>query len=113
MTLLLVKNENNTYSLYCPEIYGASTWGQTTQEGIDYKDGKYYLTYWSAGNEWIDDTRYEDEINVVLETKNIDDIVRYFRDQKLPGLGKILNSFAEIAKEYVSVTKWLAGVEEE
>lgn len=37
-------------------MYGYDTAGSNNQDGIRVVDNKVYLTYWSAGNDWVEDT---------------------------------------------------------
>lgn len=85
LTFLLVKNEDKTIDLYCPETYGMDTWGMSTQKSINKRDDGWYYTYWSDGGEWLEDTREEYKLNVILETKDkyklLNFVIQYYPNQ--------------------------------
>ena len=109
MTLLLVRNSKSSYSLFSPDTYGTDTWGMNSQRDLVKKRKHWYTTYWCGGNDYIDDYSEEDKVNVVLETKDIDEIVKYLYNKKVKGITAILDEYAEIVKDYISIEKWILG----
>lgn len=111
MTLLLVRNSKSSYSLFSPTTYGADTWGENSQRGLVKKRKYWYITYWCGGNDYVDDYYEEDKINVVLETDNIDKILKYLDNKKADrvDIEGILDEYGEIVKDYISIEKWLRG----
>lgn len=108
MILLLIKRNDEELDLVSPETYGMATWGSFShQEGIEKKDdGKWYFEWWSSGNEWIEDTNEELEINVLLETKDLDDILSYVRMNNPKYIQKILSAAKEIYNDFIDFTSW-------
>ena len=57
MRYLLVKKEKNkkTHNLYCPDIYGAETWGSSSsQAGLKKKRKAWYIETWCCGGEVLE-----------------------------------------------------------
>ena len=111
MILLLVKNSKTKYSLLSPSTYGMETWGTNSQDSLEKKDNHWYTSHWIAGNQWEDDSLTEHELNVVLETTNIDKIVKYLFQRKSKCLNDILDTYKQIVDDYISFTKWMVKEE--
>ena len=79
MRYLLVKEKNKKiYNLYCPDIYGAETWGSGySQTRLKKKRKTWYIETWCYGGEWLDDETIETKLNVVKETADLDEIIHY------------------------------------
>ena len=78
MIYLLVKEKSKKqYRLYCPNIFGIETWGSTSQDSLVKKKKYWYIHHWSAGSDWIDDINESYKLNVVMETSDLDAIIRY------------------------------------
>jgi hypothetical protein len=45
MRYLLVKEKNNKFNLYCPEIFGIETWGELSQKSLEKKRKYWYIHY--------------------------------------------------------------------
>ena len=114
MTLLLVKDSKIDYSLLSPETYGMDTWGMNSQRSLEKKYKHWYTHYWKAGNEWINDYEEEHKLNVVVETTDITEIMRYIFEHKLMNIkNKILDNFKEIVDDYISFMKWVSKEEKD
>jgi hypothetical protein len=100
MRFLVIKT-NDSLDVVSPETYGMATWGANTQEGIDKRDDGWYSTYWSAGNEWIEDTIEEDKLDVVLETKDIDEVLAYVLKNNPKEFHKIITAIKDIVIDYL------------
>lgn len=103
---LLTKNGNNSISLYSPETHGMKTWGMSTQIGIDYRNEKWFLTFWQDGGSWMDDIRDEDELNVILETENEKELIDYVIRNYPNELDHIINELNEINKDWNIFCEW-------
>lgn len=111
MTLLLVRNSKSSYTLLSPNTYGVDTWGMNSQRDLIKKRKNWYTTFWCGGNDFVDDYLEKDKINVVLETSNIGEVVKYLHEHKKDKcIENILNEFLEITKDYVAIEKWILGV---
>lgn len=112
MRYLLVKEKNNKFNLYCPEIFGVETWGELSQKSLEKKRKYWYIHHWSAGNEWVEDENYDEKLNVVLETADIQKVVNYVsRETKgsQAAIGKILVQAHNIYCDYVAFENWVAA----
>jgi len=110
MLLLLVKTYKE-YKLYCPGVYGSNTWGMNHQEDLIKKKTKWYTTYWTSGGDYFDDVEYECKLNVVLETNDIDNVIKYMRTHKVEKyLYKILDEYQQIVKDKVTLERWLLSL---
>ena len=103
---LLVKNNNNSITLYSPETHGMETWGMSTQIGIDDRNGKWFLTYWQGGGPWMDDIREENELNVILETENEKELIDYVIKNYPNELDHIITKLNEINKDWNNFCEW-------
>ena len=107
MKYLLVKEKKNEFSLYCPETYGAKTWGSLHQESIVRKRKSWYYHSWSAGNEWIEDEEYQHRLNVVLETSDFDEVFNYVKEHNEKEIEKIIKEVREICEDYFNFCEWI------
>lgn len=104
MKYLLVKEKGKKFSLYCPESYGLPSWGSSSfQTSIIKKRKFWYINTWIAGNEWVDDEEIESKLNVVLETSDLDEIVRYVMQHNEKEIEYLLKEAREIYNEYLDV----------
>jgi hypothetical protein len=107
MRYLLIENENKTFTLLSPETYGMDSWGSSSQESINKKeDDKWYFHYWSDGGQWLDDTNEEFDAKVVLETTDIDEILRYVSKNNESELEHVLQDAKIIYNDYIDFTLW-------
>jgi len=109
MTLLLVRNSKSSYSLLSPNTYGTDTWGMSSQRSLIKKRKHWYTTCWFGGNDYIDDYYSEDRINVVLETKDIDEVLKYLQNKKAKCIFTILDEYVEIINDYIVIEKYMLG----
>lgn len=103
---LLVKNYDNSIALYSPETHGMETWGMSTQIGIDYRNEKWFLTYWQDGGPWMDDIRDEDELNVILETEDEKELIDYVIKNYPNELDHIITKLAVINNDWNIFCEW-------
>ena len=107
MRNLLVKEKNNNFKLYSPDTYGMDSWGDTSQDSLVKKKKHWYIQHWSAGNDWIEDTTEEYKLNVILETSDLDEIIRYVithnNDRKL--IEYILVEAQNIYTDYINFSR--------
>lgn len=112
MLYLLIKEKGKKkYHLECPEIYGAETWGTTHQTTLEKKRKYWYVEYWTAGNDYVDDVTESYRVNVVLETADLHEVLNYVI--KATGNDKvvvnsILAQAQEIYSDYVAFEDWAA-----
>lgn len=108
MIWLLVRHQRNNYSLYSPSTYGMETWGTNSQDSLDKKKKYWYISSWTAGNEYVDDRNFEYRLNVVLETTDISEIVRFMHKKKCSKeqIKEILDKAQEEFKNYIDFEKW-------
>ena len=107
MRYLLVKEKGNNFQLYSPDTYGMETWGGSSQSSIVKKKKHWYINHWTAGNDWIEDINEDYKLNVVLETPDLDEIIRYIvannNDRKL--IEYILVEAQNIYTEYITFSR--------
>ena len=107
MTYLLVKEKGKKrYSLYCPDTYGADSWGSTAQKSIIRTKKSWYINYWWAGNEWIEDEEEKTKLNVVLETSDFDEIFSYVREHNEKEIEHLIKEAREIYNDYLDLCGW-------
>ena len=107
MLLLLERTKNNHFSLYCPAIYGSDSWGSDTQISLEKARKNWYHVYWSYRGEYSDDVLEKSKINVVLETYNIDEILKFVSKHNKKEVIKILGQYESIVQEYIKFLKWV------
>lgn len=113
MTLLLNKHFKD-YTLLCPGIYGYQTWGTSSQDDLIKKRKNWYITNWTTGSDVydIDDTYSEEKLNIVLETTDMDEVIRYLESKKVSKecINKILDEYSKIVEDFVEVEKWILQI---
>ena len=109
MTYLLVKERNNKFTLHCPEIYGLDTWGTTSQVSLEKKKKYWYISHWTAGNDYVDDIIEKFKLNVILETLELQKILDYIIinvPDNTAIIESILVQAQEIYHEYTAFEQW-------
>lgn len=109
LLLLLIETyeKDRTMKLVSPNTYGMKTWGDcSSQRGIDNKNGKWYFEFWESGNECIEDYKEEVEINVFLQTTNLDDVLAYVLKHNPKELQDILLEAKKIFNDYIDFQSW-------
>ena len=112
MKYLLVKEKNNKFTLYCPETYGMNTWGESSQLSLEKKRKYWYMTHWTAGNDYIDDVTESYKLNVVLETPHLQQVISYITAHVTNNrsiIESILVQAQEIYHDYVALGHWAAS----
>lgn len=107
--MYLLAKENNKFKLYCPDIFGVDSWGSTNQTSLEKKRKYWYITYWSAGNEYTDDTEESIRLNVVLEATSLQQVLSYIIKETKNNQGiieSILVQAQEIQNERVAFENW-------
>ena len=109
MRYLLVKEKSGKFTLYCPDIFGSDTWGMTTQLSLKKKKKYWYINHWSAGNEWIEDENYDEKLDVVLESSNLQEILNYVVKETKGNqalVGAVLVQAQKLHYEYTEFENW-------
>lgn len=109
MTYLLTRHYS-TFYLYSPDTYGMETWGSNDQDGIEKRGKSWYITSWRAGNEWLDDYEEEFKLNVVVETSNLSEVIRYVEEHNPKEIKKIVDMAKEIIDNKLSFDSWFDKV---
>ena len=116
MKYLLVKGRGNTFKIYSPDIFGLDTYvyGASSQESIIKKKKHWYMHFWSAGNDWIEETNESYKLNVVLETADIDEILTYIINKKVDrrSIETLLTEARELYTKYIEFVRWTLPSEE-
>jgi hypothetical protein len=108
MIYLLVKEKGKKqYSLYCPDTYGADSWGSTAQTSIIKKRKSWYINSWWAGNEWIEDEEDQIKLNVVLETSDFDEIFSYVKEHNEKEIEHLIKEARDIYNDYLDLCEWV------
>ena len=107
MKLLLIKSSKTNYSLLSPDTYGMRTWGSDSQESLEKKRKHWYKSIWKSSSIYEDDSLEEYKLDVVLETTDMNKIVKYLSKIKSNCLHDILDSYKKIVDDYVSFIKWM------
>lgn len=108
MKLLLVKKGKNQYDLVSPETFGMETWGSSSyQVGLKKKRKFWYIEFWSYGGEYLDDELDETKLNVVKETSDIDEIIRYLNEHNIKEIQHIYEEAKKIFNEHIEFMKWI------
>lgn len=106
--MYLVVNENDKFTLYCPDLFGIESWGARSQVSLEKKRKYWYITTWSAGDEYTDDTEESVRLNVVLEATELDQVVNYIMGVCPTAIESILVQAQEIYHERVAFENWAA-----
>lgn len=109
--MYLLAKENDKYTLYCPDIYGIESWGMTSQTSLEKKRKYWYITHWTAGNDYVDDVTESYKLNVVLEAEELQTVLNYVitetgNDPAV--IESILVQAQEIYHERVAFENWAA-----
>ena len=107
MRYLLVKEKNKkTYTLYCPDTFGAKSWGSGySQTSLTKKRKSWYIETWCYGGEWLDDEIIETKLNVVKETADLDEIIRYLAMHNEKEIEHIYKDARKIYNEYLDLSE--------
>lgn len=105
MVYLLVKEKGKkNYTLYCPATYGVESWGSGSyQTSLKKKRKSWYVESWSYGGEWLEDEINEYRLNVVKETSDLDDIIRYLANHNPKEIEHIYKDARKIYNEYLDL----------
>ena len=105
MRYLLAKEKNKkAYTLYCPDTYGAESWGSSSsQTGLEKKRKAWYVKTWRYGGEWLDDETIETKLNVVKETADLDEIIHYLAKHNAKEIEHIYKDARKIYNEYLDL----------
>ena len=106
--MYLVAKENDKFTLYCPDLFGIESWGARSQVSLEKKRKYWYITTWSAGDEYHDDTEESVRLNVVLEATDLDQVVNYIMGICPAAIESILVQAQEIYHERVAFENWAA-----
>lgn len=106
--MYLVAKENDKFTLYCPDIFGIESWGARSQVSLEKKRKYWYITTWSAGDEYTDDIEESVRLNVVLEATDLDQVVNYITGVCPAAIESILVQAQEIYHERVAFENWAA-----
>lgn len=98
---ILAKSKENKFVVYCPSIYGSKTWGSNHHDSIVKKRKKWYFEDWIAGNQYIDGALMFSKINVVLETSDINEILKYVFKVNPQEIKHILFDIYCLIKEFI------------
>ena len=111
-----IKHKRNYLCIYCPEIYGADSWGMNAQEDLVKARKNWYFTYWRGGGEYCEDYYEKNKAKVLLETTNADEVIRWV-DKKLRDrvsgevlteiLQSVLNDLENIFHKWLAVERWV------
>ena len=117
MLLLLEKIGRNNYKLLSPTVYTMQNWSNSAQEFLKKARKHWYVEYWSAGNQWIDESTEQYKLNIVLETYDIDEVGKYLYNKltkdKAPNelytdaWNSILKDYQEIVESYIGIEKMI------
>lgn len=106
--MYLVAKENDKFTLYCPDLFGIESWGARSQVSLEKKRKYWYITTWSAGDEYSDDIEESVRLNVVLEATDLDQVVNYIMGACPAAIESILVQAQEIYHERVAFENWAA-----
>jgi hypothetical protein len=107
---LLVK-EGQKFKLYCPEVFGLETAGSRSQTSLEKKRKYWYITNWTAGNDYVDDEIESYKLNVVLEATTLREALSYVSKEtknSQSAIESILVQAQEIQNERVAFENWAA-----
>ena len=107
--MYLVAKENNKFKLYCPDLFGIESWGARSQVSLEKKRKYWYITTWSAGDDYTDDIEESVRLNVVLEAVDLEQVVNYIMRVCPAAIESILVQAQEIYHERVAFENWAAS----
>ena len=107
MIYLLVKEKGKkNYTLYCPDTFGAESWGSSSsQTGLKKKRKSWYIETWYYGGEWLEDEIVETKLNVVKETADLDEIIHYLAKYNEKEIEHIYKDARKIYNEYLDLAE--------
>ena len=107
MRYLLAKEKGKkNYILYCPDTFGAKSWGSSySQTSLNKKRKSWYIETWYYGGEWLDDKIIETKLNVVKETADLDEIIRYLAMHNEKEIEHIYKDARKIYNEYLDLSE--------
>ena len=107
MIFVVVDHGEGNIEVISPENYGMDTWGMSTQEGIKKKDdGCWYITYWSDGGQWLEDTYEEDKLNVLLETTDVSEVLTFILKRENLTIEKMKKLVEQIKEIFDDSIMW-------
>ena len=107
--MYLLAKENNKFKLYCPDLFGIESWGARQQVSLEKKRKYWYITTWSAGDDYNDDTEESVRLEVVLEAASLEQVVNYIMRVCPAAIESILVQAQEIYHERVAFENWAAS----
>lgn len=97
MIFLVVKNEDNSIEVISPENYGIDTWGSGSQTSLKQRnDGTWCIHYWSDGGQWLPDVNEDIELEVLLQTVDVNEVLSYIIRNKEEQLTECFKQVKEI-----------------
>lgn len=107
--MYLLAKEDNKFKLYAPDLFGIESWGARSQVSLEKKRKYWYITTWSAGDDYNDDIEESVRLNVVLEAVDLDQVVNYIMRVCPAVIESILVQAQEIYHERVAFENWAAS----
>ena len=110
--MYLLAKEDNKFKLYAPDLFGIKSWGARSQVSLEKKRKYWYITTWSAGDDYNDDTEESVRLNVVLEATDLQQIFNYIikeTNRNSAAIESILVQAQEIYHERVAFENWAAS----
>jgi hypothetical protein len=107
--MYLVVKEEQKFTLYSPEVFGLETAGSSSQTSLEKKRKYWYITNWTAGNDYVDDRVEGHKLNVVLEATSLQEVINYIikeTNNNQAVLESILVQAQEIQNELVAFENW-------
>jgi hypothetical protein len=109
--MYLVVKEGQKFKLYWPEVFGLETAGSRSQTNLEKKRKYWYITNWTAGNDYVDDEIESYKLNVVLEATTLREALSYVSKEtknSQSAIESILVQAQEIQNERVAFENWAA-----
>lgn len=108
MIFLVVKNEDDSIEVISPETYGMDTWGQSSQTSLKQRnDGTWYIHYWSDGGQWLPDVNEDIELEVLLQTVDVDEVLTYVIRNKEEQLTECFKQVKQIIAECLDMFDYM------
>lgn len=102
---LLCKSGKNV-RVYSPTTYGCETWGSTSQDSIEKKRKYWYICSWTSGNEWFDDITFSYKLNVILETQDVKELLKYVKNNYPHCLESVKDDCENIQETFNKILSW-------
>lgn len=106
--MYLVVKENDKFTLYCPDLFGIESRGERRQVSLEKKRKYWYITTWSVGDDYTDDTEESVRLNVVLEAAELEQVINYIMRVCPAAIESILIQAQEIYHKRVALENWAA-----